>query len=151
MWPAIHQRRSSMAVTVHFMFAYVAIVSVETKTDIMTPFGEKLRAYRAKKGISQAELARAVGVSPAYLSALEHGQRGKPSWALVQDIIQYFEIIWDEAEELESLARITHPPVAGDTAGMNAKATELANRLARDAGQLSEDQLDQMLDTSKKK
>jgi len=117
----------------------------------MTPFGEKLRALREKKGISQAALAKAVGVSPAYLSALEHGQRGKPGWALVQDIIQFFEIIWDEAEELETLARLSHPRVTVDTAGLHPKATELANRLARDVGQLSEEHLDQMLDILIKK
>lgn len=45
----------------------------------MTPFGEKLRALRDARGITQAELASALDVSPAYLSALEHGKRGAPS------------------------------------------------------------------------
>ncbi|TIT83335.1 MAG: helix-turn-helix transcriptional regulator, partial [Mesorhizobium sp.] len=36
----------------------------------MTPFGEKLRALRAERGLSQKAMAEAIGVSAAYLSAL---------------------------------------------------------------------------------
>lgn len=76
-------------------------------------------------------MADALGVSAAYLSALEHGRRGRPSWSMVQDMIQFFEIIWDDAEELETLARLSHPRVAIDTANLSAEATEVANLLAR--------------------
>ena len=56
----------------------------------MTPFGERIRALRIERGVSQKEMAAAIGVSPAYLSALEHGRRGVPSWTLLQKIIGYF-------------------------------------------------------------
>ena len=56
-------------------------------------------------------MAEAIGVSPAYLSALEHGRRGTPSWAMVQAIIGYFNVIWDEAEELQRIAVASHPRV----------------------------------------
>lgn len=69
----------------------------------MTPFGEKLRALRTKKGVSQAEMAADLEVSPAYLSALEHGKRGSPSWPLLQKIIHYFGLVWDDAEQLSTL------------------------------------------------
>lgn len=68
----------------------------------MTPFGEKLCSCAAPKPSAKREMAAALGVSAAYLSALEHGWRGAPSWALVQKTIGYFNIIWDEAEELSS-------------------------------------------------
>ena len=45
----------------------------------MTPFGLKVRELRLKKGITQKALAAALGVSPAYLSALERGRRGRPN------------------------------------------------------------------------
>ena len=48
----------------------------------MTPFGAKIRALRAERGVSQKDMAAALGVSAAYLSALEHGRRGVPGWAL---------------------------------------------------------------------
>jgi transcriptional regulator with XRE-family HTH domain len=96
----------------------------------MTPFGEKLRDLRAERGISQKEMAKAIGVSAAYLSALEHGKRGQPTWDKLQRIIQYFNIIWDEAEELQRLAMISDPRITIDTAGLSPAATELANLLA---------------------
>ncbi|HEY8353164.1 MAG TPA: helix-turn-helix transcriptional regulator [Sphingomonadales bacterium] len=111
----------------------------------MTPFGEKIRALRASRGISQAQMAADLNISAAYLSALEHGKRGRPSWALVQRIIAYFQIIWDEAEELEELARLSHPRQIIDTAGLNPKATAFVNRLAREIDRLPEERLDALL------
>ena len=96
----------------------------------MTPFGERLRVLRAERGVSQKEMAAAIGVSPAYLSALEHGRRGVPSWTLIQKMIGYFNIIWDEAEDLQRLAESSHPRVRIDTSGLSPAATELANALA---------------------
>ncbi|TKB38718.1 MAG: helix-turn-helix transcriptional regulator, partial [Mesorhizobium sp.] len=37
----------------------------------MTPFGERLRVLRNERGVSQKDMAKAIGVSAAYLSALE--------------------------------------------------------------------------------
>ena len=44
---------------------------------------------------------------------------------------EHFGLIWDDAEELVRLARLSHPRVVVDTAGLSPQATELANRLAR--------------------
>ncbi len=104
----------------------------------MTPLGQKLRAMRAERGITMKDMAIAIGVSPAYLSALEHGHRGAPAWYLVQRIITFFNVIWDEAEEIERLAQISHPRIVVDTAGLGAEATELANKFARQISTLTE-------------
>jgi len=105
----------------------------------MTPFGEKLRAMRAERGVQLKGMAKALGVTPAYLSALEHGQRGRPNRYFVRKVCAYFNIIWDDAEELQRLADLSHPRVVVDTAGLDAKRTELANLLARDIADLSDD------------
>lgn len=97
----------------------------------LTPFGRRLRELRKERGLTQKEMAAAIGVSTAYLSALELGQRGLPGWYLVQRIIAYFNVIWDEAGELERLAQLSHPRVRLDTEGLGPEATELANRFAR--------------------
>jgi transcriptional regulator with XRE-family HTH domain len=98
----------------------------------MTPFGHRLRQLRSERGISLKAMATALGVSAAYLSALEHGHRGKPTWSLVQHIIAFFNIIWDEADELKFLAQISDPRVTVDTSGLPPQATFLANRLAKE-------------------
>ena len=111
----------------------------------MTPFGARLRELRAGHGITLKQMAEGLQISAAFLSALEHGKRGRPSPILVRQICGFFHIIWDEAEELERLARISHPRAIVDTAGLSPKATELANTLAERIGDLDEMELDALL------
>ena len=111
----------------------------------MTPFGEKIRAWRKERGVTQSQMAEALGISSAYLSALEHGRRGRPTWDLLQRIIGYLNVIWDEAEELERLAELSHPKVTVETAGLGSTATALANRLAETIAILSPDDLKHLL------
>ncbi|MBR0681257.1 helix-turn-helix transcriptional regulator [Roseomonas eburnea] len=103
----------------------------------MTPFGARLRELRAQRGVTLKELAAALQVSTAYLSALEHGRRGRPSAGLVHQVNEFFGLIWDDAEELARLARQSHPRVVLDTSGLAPEVTDLANRLARDIRSLT--------------
>jgi transcriptional regulator with XRE-family HTH domain len=97
----------------------------------MTPFGARLRALRSARGITLRQLAETLQVSAAYLSALEHGRRGAPSAGLVHQVNEFFGLIWDEAEELALLARLSNPRVTVNTAGLTPEQTALANRLAQ--------------------
>ncbi|OBZ93596.1 XRE family transcriptional regulator [Pararhizobium polonicum] len=96
----------------------------------MTPFGEAVRRLRRQKGVSQKQMAAAIGVSPAYLSALEHGKRGAPSFEFLQRVAGYFNVIWDDADALFGLAALSDPKVVLDTSGLPATHTAFANRLA---------------------
>ncbi|PWK63428.1 helix-turn-helix domain-containing protein [Aminobacter sp. AP02] len=107
----------------------------------MTPLGERIRELRRERGVSQKDMAASMGVSAAYLSALEHGHRGVPTWAMIQKIIGYFNVIWDDAEELQKLAEGSRPRVVVDTAGLSPAATELANLMAQAVGELNEAEL----------
>ena len=115
----------------------------------MTPFGAKLRKLRQERGLTQAEMAKAIRVSSAYLSALEHGKRGRPSWHLIQSIIAHLNIIWDEAEELIKLSRISHPKVTIDTSGLSPLATEFANELSVRISKIDDEKLVQLLERIK--
>ena len=112
----------------------------------MTPFGEKLRSLRRERGVAQREMAAAIGVSPAYLSALEHGRRGVPNWAMVQKIIGFFNVIWDDAEELQRLAARSDPRVVIETAGLSPRATELSNLLAEKISSLGEKEIEALIE-----
>jgi transcriptional regulator with XRE-family HTH domain len=118
---------------------------LENGGESVTPLGAKIRELRTKRGVSLKEMAAALSVSSAYLSALEHGKRGKPTWFLVQRIIAYFNVIWDEAEEIQRLAELSDPRITIDTAGMSPKATEFANQLAQKIGGLSDESLETLL------
>jgi transcriptional regulator with XRE-family HTH domain len=98
----------------------------------VTPFGRRVRELREQRGMTLADMAGVLGVTPAYLSALEHGKRGRPTFTLIQGVIHVLGVIWDEADELVRLADLSHPRVTVDTAGLDPEATLLANRLARE-------------------
>jgi transcriptional regulator with XRE-family HTH domain len=115
----------------------------------MTPFGVRLRQLRAERGIGLKDMAEALGVSAAYLSALEHGRRGRPTHAMVVAICAQLNIIWDEADELMRLARLSHPRVTVDTAGLSPVATELANLLAERIRKLSPERVERLLEILK--
>ena len=111
----------------------------------MTPFGRKMRALRAARGLTLKQMAADLQLSPAYLSSLEHGKRSRPSPMLVLQICQYFNLIWEDADEIDRLAALSHPRAVIDTAGLSPEHTELANRLARDIRRLDRETVRQMI------
>ena len=58
-----------------------------------------------------------------------------------QRIIGFFNVIWDDAEELQRLAGLSHPRLTIDTAGLSPEVTALANRLATCIADLDADQI----------
>ena len=102
----------------------------------MTPLGQRLVALRRERGVTQREMAKRLGVSASYLSALERGRRGRASFALLQNVIALFGLIWDDADELMRLAALSDPRVRIDTGGLAPVSTEVANLLARHAARL---------------
>ncbi len=111
----------------------------------MTPFRARVRALSQARILTLSRMAADLELTPAYLSALEHGHRSKPSWSLVQQIIDYFNLIWEDADELRELARVSHPRVVIDTSGLSARATLVANRLAGEIADADEKMLNEIL------
>ncbi|SNT13442.1 MULTISPECIES: helix-turn-helix domain-containing protein [unclassified Azospirillum] len=111
----------------------------------MTPFGDRIRSLRARKGVSLKEMAAELEISSAYLSALEHGRKGLPSPMLLRQICTYFGLIWDEAEEMERLAAISDPRVVVDTGGLSPDHTLAANLMARHINLLTPHELASLL------
>ncbi len=111
----------------------------------MTPFGRRVRELRRERGLLLKDMAAHLGVSVAYLSALERGERGKPTWTLLQGVLQYFRIIWDEADELLRLADLSEPKVRIDASDGSPDTVLFLNRLARELPTLSNDDIAAML------
>ncbi len=111
----------------------------------MTPFGARVRELRGRHGIQLKKMAADLQVSSAYLSALEHGKRGRPGPGFVMQIANYFELIWDEVDELKELARLSHPRVPVETGGLTPKATLLANLMARHISELDDATIERIL------
>mgnify|MGYP003951337797 CR=1 FL=1 len=110
----------------------------------MTPFGAEMRRLRAFRGITLQKMAKDLGVSSAYLSALEHGHRGRPNRRFLHRVCQYFAIIWDEAEALERLAQLSNPKPVLDSSGLSENHFRLANELAETFRDFDEEQLERL-------
>jgi transcriptional regulator with XRE-family HTH domain len=111
----------------------------------MTPFGLRLRELRSARGVTLTKMAADLGISAAYLSAMEHGRRSRPTPGLVRQICGYFGIIWDDADELMALAKSSRPRVTVDTGGLTPRATELANLLAERITALSDPAIEELI------
>ena len=103
----------------------------------MTPFGVKIRDWRHYQGRTLHQQAEALGVSAAYLSALETGNRGRPSAVLVDQICVWLGLIWDDAEELKRVAALSHPKPTINARGQSAEAVYMINFLAQNIDRLS--------------
>jgi transcriptional regulator with XRE-family HTH domain len=111
----------------------------------MTPFGQRLRDLREQHGRALKDMARALKVSSAYLSALEHGHRAQPKPGFVQQVAAYFNLAWEEVDELKALAELSDPKPSIDTRGLSPLATEVANRLRKKIKTLDEPTLKAIL------
>ena len=111
----------------------------------MTPFGQRMRELRAERGLTQQQQAEQLGVSKAYISALETGKRGKPSSPFVDQICVWLGLIWDDAEELKTLAAMSHPKPVIDASGTHPEAVALANLLAQNIEHLDQDACERLM------
>ena len=108
----------------------------------MTPFGLKIREFRANRCLTLKQMAKDLGVSSAYFSALEHGHRGSPGPGLIQQISGYFGLSWEETESLQRLVDLSAPRVVVDTSGLTPSATELANVIAKNIQNMDDDTIE---------
>ena len=113
----------------------------------MTPFGLKLKSLRKEKKVTITELSKALKISSAYLSMLENGKRGKPPDGMVELICVYFNLIWDDAEELKDLSKISDINVQINTKLLSVNATKLTNVLKNNIRWLTNKQLIELSET----
>ena len=115
----------------------------------MSPFGLRVRAYRVNKSISLSlslslsKLAKALSVTPAFLSSLERGKKRRPSKKIVDGVITYFDLDDTEVKEFEDAAKASdiRPEIPSDA---NPEVYYLIHYLVECAGKLSELEIDVM-------
>lgn len=105
---------------------------------MLTEIGKELRKLRIDKEERLMDMAQALGISPAFLSAVETGQKSPPD-GFADRVVKAYKLKGDDAEKItravdqsRKTVRLTPTsPIARDTAGL----------LARKFNSLSDDQL----------
>lgn len=106
----------------------------------MTPFGKFMRTLRLDKGMLLKECADLLEVTPAYLSALEHGKKGAPNEKLVERITSTLRLNTVEVRTLREAIRNSDTRIVLPT-DATPFAFETASAFARKLPSLTEDQL----------
>jgi predicted transcriptional regulator/transcriptional regulator with XRE-family HTH domain len=103
------------------------------KTERETPrFGAKIRGLRRRAGLSQAELAQRLDVSPSYLNLLEHNKRALPAPLLIK-LAQVLEIDLaafagdEDARLVHDLLEVFVDPLFEESPLTNTDVRELAS------------------------
>lgn len=67
---------------------------------MLSNYGKVLRKIRIDKGLTMAQMAKAVGITSAYLSTIERGNRKIPK-NLTQNVINHYELSKEQVAELQ--------------------------------------------------
>ena len=113
----------------------------------MTPFGIKLKYIRTEKHKSLKDVSKALKVSTAYVSMLENGKRGRPADGLIELICSYFNLSWEESDELKFLAKHSDINTKMNSEKLSLNATMLTNVLKNNIKWLEDEQLKQLITT----
>ena len=98
--------------------------------DMRTILGDLLRSIRMKADISLRRMASDLGVSPAFLSAVENGKKKMPD-AWLSLIPATYSLSADEIEEFKDVAYESFDTVAVNIANASEANKKLAIRFAR--------------------
>ena len=95
-----------------------------------TKLGDLLRSIRMKADISLRRMASDLGISPAFLSAVENGKKKMPD-AWISLIPEIYDLSADEIEEFKDVAYESFDTVAVNIANASEANKKLAIRFAR--------------------
>lgn len=109
-----------------------------------TRLGDLLRSIRMKDNISLRRMASDLGISPAFLSAVENGKKKMPdSWLSL--IPETYSLSADETEEFKDVAYESFDTVAVNIANASETNKRLAIRFARQFEEIDEKTSEELL------
>ena len=103
---------------------------------MLTPYGKGIRKHRIDRGMTLREMATELGVTPAFLSAVETGRRSVPDGMLTK-ISKLLNLDMAERAELEALADASRSQIK--VSFKESGDQEVAAMFARRFGSLNDD------------
>ena len=111
-----------------------------------TAFGQRLRDLRVQKNITLSAMAKILGVTTSYLSQIETGKKPPSAPAMVDQICAILGLIWDDAEEMKTLASQSKSRVTIDTTSLGPEATRAVNLMGELLPKVDDDEAKLMAD-----
>ncbi len=96
----------------------------------LTPFGKSVRERRIDKEVTQADVAKALGISVAFLSAIENGNKNVPG-RIFNLLCHFFDLDVDECRDLRDLADLSKKEVRINMQGKKDAERKLLLSFAR--------------------
>lgn len=111
---------------------------------MLTEIGKFLRKYRIDRGLLLKDMASEIGVTSAYLSAIENGKK-RPTEDLVDKIIRTYHLNNEESAELrESYFRSVNE-ISINISGYSNEQTNLGLIFARKISSLSSEDINNLI------
>ena len=104
----------------------------------MTEFGIFIRKFRLDRGILLRDMAKDLGISPAYLSGMETGHKDIPQ-SLADNIISVYNLSAEQTKELKHSIMLSRQKIC-ITTGQLAWKNEIVSMLKEKLDTLSEEQ-----------
>lgn len=111
---------------------------------MLTEIGKFLRRYRIDNGLLLKDMAGKVGVTSAYLSAVENGKK-RPTEDLVGKIINAYDLDSEKATELNEAYFRSVNEISISTAGYSTEQTNLGLIFARKIDSLTSDEINSLI------
>lgn len=108
---------------------------------MLTALGKELRKLRIDDGTNMANMARAIGVSTAMLSAIETGRKKVPS-DFVDRLMQVYPELIERRAQIEALVNLANKEVRVNLDEASEEDAQLVTELARRFSDLSDKEKD---------
>lgn len=110
---------------------------------MLTVFGKEVRKLRLDRGMIMKSMADMLGVSSAYLSSIEHGDKPIPK-NFISRLAEALELTPEEIERLESAAKDSSTEVSINVSGLPVSKQRVANSFARALDRLTEKDIEEI-------
>ena len=111
---------------------------------MLTEFGKALRRIRLDSNELLKDMADKLGVSSAYLSAVENGKK-KATLSMLKQIIEIYNLTTNEEEQLRDAFQRSQDEIRVDTSGMARDRQDLAMVFARKISTIDDESIEEIL------
>ncbi|MBT9431048.1 helix-turn-helix transcriptional regulator [Candidatus Sodalis endolongispinus] len=113
---------------------------------MVSNLGKYLRKLRIDHDMNLRDVADCLGVSAAYVSAIERGKRAAPA-PFIESIANHFKIKGEALEEFKKLADLSQPSIKINLIKVNEQTKEVFLFFARKLEELSPEQVQKLKKT----